>query len=100
MSPSAPEIHPICPRKARQRAPLSSAASGAHTTAKKLALVIPTLREAANLSRPAADVRSVLDPLEIDYEIIVVDDDSRDGTRGDCLRQSGHRGCARAPSGS
>ena len=58
---------------------LSSAASGAHTR-EKLALVIPTLREAANLPGLLADVRSVLDPLEIDYEIIVVDDDSRDGT--------------------
>jgi dolichol-phosphate mannosyltransferase len=58
---------------------LSSAASGAHTR-EKLALVIPTLREAANLPGLLADVRSALDPLGIDYEIIVVDDDSRDGT--------------------
>ncbi len=49
---------------------------------QKLALVIPTLREAANLPGLLADVRSVLDPLTIDYEIIVVDDDSRDGTEG------------------
>jgi dolichol-phosphate mannosyltransferase len=45
-----------------------------------LALVIPTLREAANLPGLLTDVRSALDPLGIDYEIIVVDDDSRDGT--------------------
>jgi dolichol-phosphate mannosyltransferase len=47
---------------------------------ERLALVIPTLREAANLPGLLTDVRSALDPLGIDYEIIVVDDDSRDGT--------------------
>jgi dolichol-phosphate mannosyltransferase len=58
---------------------LSSAGPKTHTR-EKLALVIPTLREAANLPGLLADVRTVLDPVEIDYEIIVVDDDSRDGT--------------------
>jgi dolichol-phosphate mannosyltransferase len=47
---------------------------------EKLALVIPTLREAANLPGLLADVRSVLDLVGTGYEIIVVDDDSRDGT--------------------
>lgn len=46
----------------------------------KLALVIPTLCEAENIARVLGMVRAALDPLEIDYEIIVVDDDSRDGT--------------------
>jgi dolichol-phosphate mannosyltransferase len=46
----------------------------------KLALVIPTLCEAQNIARLLGMVRAALDPLEIDYEIIVVDDDSRDGT--------------------
>jgi dolichol-phosphate mannosyltransferase len=46
----------------------------------KLALVIPTLREAENIGGLLVHIRSVLDPLEIDYEILVVDDDSRDGT--------------------
>jgi dolichol-phosphate mannosyltransferase len=56
-------------------------APGAATRARqKLALTIPTLREAANLPGLLRDVRAVLDPLEIDYEILVVDDDSRDGT--------------------
>jgi dolichol-phosphate mannosyltransferase len=45
-----------------------------------LALVIPTLREAENISGLLHHVRSVLDPLGIDYEVLVVDDDSRDGT--------------------
>ena len=46
----------------------------------KLALVIPTLREAENIGGLLVHIRSVLDPLRIDYEILVVDDDSRDGT--------------------
>ncbi len=46
----------------------------------KLALVIPTLREADNIGGLLNHVRSVLDPVGIDYEILVVDDDSRDGT--------------------
>src|SRR5579859_4776664 len=50
------------------------------STRLKLALTIPTLREAENISGLLDHVRSVLDPLQIPYEIIVVDDDSRDGT--------------------
>lgn len=46
----------------------------------KLALIIPTLREAGNIRLLLDHVRSVLDPLGFDYEILVVDDDSRDGT--------------------
>jgi dolichol-phosphate mannosyltransferase len=46
----------------------------------KLALIIPTLREAANLRPLLRRVRPSLDSLGIPYEIIVVDDDSRDGT--------------------
>lgn len=47
---------------------------------EKLALVIPTLCEAGNIGGLLDHVRSVLDPLEISYEILVVDDDSPDGT--------------------
>ena len=47
---------------------------------KKLALAIPTLREAENLPVLLGRVRRALDPLDIDYEILVVDDDSQDGT--------------------
>ena len=50
------------------------------STQHKLALTIPTLREAENISGLLDHVRSVLDPLRIPYEILVVDDDSRDGT--------------------
>jgi len=47
---------------------------------EKLALVIPTLCEAENIRGLLAHVRSVLDPLGTPYEILVVDDDSCDGT--------------------
>jgi dolichol-phosphate mannosyltransferase len=46
----------------------------------KFALIIPTLREAANLRPLMRRVRASLDSLGIPYEVIVVDDDSRDGT--------------------
>lgn len=46
----------------------------------RLALVIPTLREAENIRTLLTQVRSVLDQQKIPYEILVVDDDSRDGT--------------------
>ena len=41
----------------------------------KLALVIPTLREAENICALLDHVRSVLDPVGVPYEILVVDDD-------------------------
>jgi dolichol-phosphate mannosyltransferase len=47
---------------------------------QKLALVIPTLREAGNLPALLDRTRAVLDSTDANYEILVVDDDSRDGT--------------------
>ncbi|HZR30321.1 MAG TPA: polyprenol monophosphomannose synthase [Terriglobales bacterium] len=47
---------------------------------QKLGLVIPTLNEAGNVEVLLQRAQASLDPLGIDYEIIVVDDDSRDGT--------------------
>jgi len=47
---------------------------------EKLALVIPTLREAANLGVLLCRVRRELEAVDIAWEVIVVDDDSRDGT--------------------
>jgi dolichol-phosphate mannosyltransferase len=44
-----------------------------------LALVIPTLREARNIQPLLSRVRAALDPCDFAYEVIVVDDDSRDG---------------------
>jgi dolichol-phosphate mannosyltransferase len=46
----------------------------------KLALVVPTLHEVANIEKVLQRIRCSLDPLGIPYELIVVDDDSRDGT--------------------
>jgi len=46
----------------------------------KLALVIPTLCEAENICGLLDRIRSVLDPLGVSYELLVVDDDSCDGT--------------------
>jgi len=55
-------------------------AGAANTAPEKLALVIPTLCEEENIGGLLVHVRSVLDPLNIPYEIVVADDDSRDGT--------------------
>lgn len=57
-----------------------SSTGQAEPTREKLALAIPTLREAENIRGLLDHVRSVLDPVGIRYEILVVDDDSRDGT--------------------
>jgi dolichol-phosphate mannosyltransferase len=66
---------------------LSSPAVGqGQRTQEKLALVIPTLNEAENVGGLLQHVRFVLDPLGIAYEILVVDDDSRDGT-GDVVSE-------------
>ena len=59
---------------------MPSASGPAHRALDKLALVIPTLCEAENIGSLLAHVRSVLDPLDIPYELLVVDDDSPDGT--------------------
>jgi len=48
--------------------------------AEKFALVIPTLNEAGNIPTLFQRVQAALAPVNIDYELIVVDDDSRDGT--------------------
>jgi len=47
---------------------------------EKLALTIPTLNEADNIQSLLDQVRAVLGPEGINYEILVVDDDSRDRT--------------------
>ena len=47
---------------------------------RKTALIIPTLREAGNLRVLLGRIKAVLDPAGIDYEILIVDDDSQDGT--------------------
>ena len=49
-------------------------------TDKKFALVIPTLCEATNLRPLLERARSAMEGTGVRYEILVVDDDSRDGT--------------------
>lgn len=54
--------------------------SQTQVSANRLALVIPTLNEAANVERVLSQVRAALDRAEVPFEILVVDDDSHDGT--------------------
>jgi dolichol-phosphate mannosyltransferase len=51
----------------------------AKKSADKLALVIPTRHEAGNILSLLDRIRAALEPMEIRYELLVVDDDSRDG---------------------
>jgi dolichol-phosphate mannosyltransferase len=53
-----------------------------------LALVIPTLHEGANIRALLDRARRSLDALDIPYELIVVDDDSRDGTETTVTRMA------------
>lgn len=46
-----------------------------------LSVVIPAYNEAQNLPVLIAGLRRVLDPLELDYELLFIDDGSRDGSR-------------------
>lgn len=48
--------------------------------ADKLALVLPTLREADNLPLLIPRIQAMLEPIGVPYELLVVDDDSGDGT--------------------
>ena len=53
---------------------------GDGSTARTVAVVVPTYREAENLPELAERVRAALTNWSGCYEVIVVDDDSRDGT--------------------
>ena len=46
----------------------------------KFALVIPTLNEAGNIPVLLDRVQIALARVDLDYELLIVDDDSRDGT--------------------
>ncbi len=45
-----------------------------------LSIVVPTYREAENITELLRRIRNALDPLNRPYEVILVDDDSQDGT--------------------
>jgi dolichol-phosphate mannosyltransferase len=64
----------------RATGPLRPAVAGPASVNEKLAIVIPALREAENLRGLLNHARAVLAGLPIHYEILVVDDDSQDGT--------------------
>ena len=53
----------------------------------KLSVVIPAHDEAEVVGTTLADLATVLDPEELDYELVVVDDGSEDGT-GDVVRRA------------
>jgi dolichol-phosphate mannosyltransferase len=57
-----------------------SAGPAGERAPQKLALVIPTLCEAGNICHVLSQVRAMLDAIATPYEIVVVDDDSNDGT--------------------
>ena len=66
------------PQSAVEMARYSRASQNTRRTSK-LALVIPTLCEADNIQVLLERIQKSLEPLNIPYELIVVDDDSRDG---------------------
>ncbi len=47
-----------------------------------ISVVTPVHDEAPNIERLVAELRAALDPAGLDYELILVDDGSSDGTRG------------------
>ncbi len=55
---------------------------------EKVAIVIPTLNEADNIPELITRLSNALDTLTFNYELIVVDDDSKDGTP-DVVRKLG-----------
>jgi dolichol-phosphate mannosyltransferase len=68
--PSSEDRRPALPRNVLLKTALR----------RKVALTIPTRCEGSNLSALLDRIRGALDPLKVDYEILVVDDDSCDGT--------------------
>ena len=50
------------------------------TTTKDLSLVIPVYNEEDNLAALAAEIRAALDDTGLDYEVLFIDDGSRDGS--------------------
>jgi glycosyltransferase involved in cell wall biosynthesis len=87
-----PSLHPTTVNHSEPVAPKSTGAGGSVTldghpqTAQKLFLsslsvVLPAFNEEANIKRTVESAREVLPKLAIEWEIIVVDDGSKDATR-------------------
>lgn len=66
--------------------PEAVSAAGERHERTQFALVIPTLCEAGNIRGLLDEVRCALDPVGVRYEILVVDDESCDGT-GELVKQ-------------
>jgi glycosyltransferase involved in cell wall biosynthesis len=74
MTPSDAPAHPT---------PLDRPGSGPDgETAPELSVIVPVFDEEENLPVLAAELAAALDPLEIAYEVIYVDDGSTDGSPG------------------
>ncbi len=69
----------MSPRNSMPTGGATTLEPGASATLR-LALIIPTLNEEGNIPRLLDRVRAALDAAVIPFEVIVVDDDSRDGT--------------------
>ena len=54
-----------------------------------LSVIIPIKDEHANITPLHDRLRAALDPLPLDYEVVFVDDGSRDGS-SDALRHAAH----------
>jgi dolichol-phosphate mannosyltransferase len=65
----------------RSESDLSNGSSHDDVPCHKFALVVPTLNESGNIESLLQRVVAALEPLPIAYEVIVVDDDSTDGTQ-------------------
>lgn len=61
-------------------------------TIKSISILIPTYNEAENIAGLLIGVRKALEPLNIPWEVVVVDDDSQDNTADIAQKAMGERG--------
>ena len=57
----------------------------------ELSIIVPTFMEASNIPILVREISSALEPILPEWELIIVDDNSRDGTEDACgsLRRQG-----------